>query len=657
MQETSSLSPKILHRWPSSKTFLVTLGEILLIVFWAVWVTRDYLDFNPDHWPQGGDFPLTVQSYYVWQYLAECGSCVFWNGFANGGNPAFVEAHGAFLHPLVIATTLIWGVINGAKVTLIICFALAGIAQWWLAKAMNLHLIARLWAAALAVVGGHLSTRMEIGLVAVILSTAFASLTLVPLLKLGLTGKRRYALLLGAFTALTLLSGQGYIQISLLIALLSGVVIFSMRRKGGKSVLKEFILAGLITVLLTGFFWVPFLHFFPNFVKDTETTLLNSQPFEYQAFNLVIHDPSIYESKSLAATQIPGLYMNYIGVTACGLALVGLYFLYRMSPLMRWFLIFPPFLIFLVSSRQGLETLVKILPDFVYPIRYPSLMNGLAIPFILALAAFGLDGLLRQRWDILHISIASDDLMSKPLSLPIFKLILLVVLGLSIQQGYGFSKDWLIWIETPPEYQKVVEALKTETAQWVQTTPEVYWYPYLFESGMKAVYAIRPWHWYDRIYPFPQKASLRKDEPDPHADVSIFGFQIYTFPTEYASIKTANDVVPCRALARAGSIEVQCQTEQPGILTVQENNWTGWTASLEGNRIPLDSGPWLQVNAPAGNHTYLFHYRPWDAPVGILLTLLGISLTLWLWVKSPQESLRYAQHVPFEQYNQPYVPL
>jgi hypothetical protein len=46
------------------------------------------------------------------------------------GVPAFVELHGAPLHPLVILTTLLWGAVNGAKLTVLACLALAGLAEW-----------------------------------------------------------------------------------------------------------------------------------------------------------------------------------------------------------------------------------------------------------------------------------------------------------------------------------------------------------------------------------------------------------------------------------------------------------------------------------------------------------------------------------------------
>jgi len=39
---------------------------------------------------------------------------------------------------------------------------------------------------------------------------------------------------------------------------------------------------------------------------------------------------------------------------------------------------------------------------------------------------------------------------------------------------------------------------------------------------------------------------------------------------------------------------------------------------------------WLVVSAPAGSHVYSFRYLPWDVPVGLLITLVGIGFCVWL---------------------------
>jgi hypothetical protein len=44
---------------------------------------------------------------------------------------------------------------------------------------------------------------------------------------------------------------------------------------------------------------------------------------------------------------------------------------------------------------------------------------------------------------------------------------------------------------------------------------------------------------------------------------------------------------------------------------------------------------WLATFAPAGQHTFTFRYRPWDVPLGALLTLVGFAAALLAWQRAP----------------------
>jgi hypothetical protein len=227
-----SVALMIVIRW-KRYTRADRLLELCLIGLWAMWVGREYLNFDPHLWPglsvyfgTINEFSSSVQPHFVWSQLTQCGECILWNGAVNGGAPAFADVYGATLHPIVIVTTLLFGAINGAKITLIASFFLAGVAQWWLARVMGLGRLAGLWGAALAIVGGHLAGRMESGIVTLVLATASCSLVVAPGIELALTGKRRPAVLFGVTLALAAMSGQGYLQIGLLLGILPAFAIF-----------------------------------------------------------------------------------------------------------------------------------------------------------------------------------------------------------------------------------------------------------------------------------------------------------------------------------------------------------------------------------------------------------------------------------------------
>jgi len=59
---------------------------------------------------------------------------------------------------------------------------------------------------------------------------------------------------------------------------------------------------------------------------------------------------------------------------------------------------------------------------------------------------------------------------------------------------------------------------------------------------------------------------------------------------------------------------------------VRENRSSGWQAWRDGVPAPIQAtDAWLPVPAPVGAHRYRFRYQPWDVPLGLLLTLLGVD--------------------------------
>jgi len=125
--KVNGISTWLANTW--KKIAWLTLLEVALITSWAVWVGRGYLDFSQFTWPQGDAIPVTIQSHFVWTLLTKCGACMLWNGFINGGSPAFAELMGSVLHPLTIITTVIFGVRNSIKLLLVASLIMAGLAN------------------------------------------------------------------------------------------------------------------------------------------------------------------------------------------------------------------------------------------------------------------------------------------------------------------------------------------------------------------------------------------------------------------------------------------------------------------------------------------------------------------------------------------------
>lgn len=616
-----------------------SLIEVSLILMWAMWVGQAYFNFDPQAWPFGSEFGLSVQSYFAWQNLTQCGDCAFWNGALNGGAPTLVELHGAIAHPLVVIPTVLWGAINGLKIAIVGSLAMAGVAQWWLAKVLGLGMWSRLWSAALAVVGGHLAGRLSNGVIGLVISTAACSLMIAPAIELSLTGRRRATVKLGLTLGLALLAGQGYLQIAAVVCLLPAGLIFAIGRGTGRSVLKETMLAGVLALLLAATLIVPLAHFWPNFAKDVDLTFSTAQPLEYVPLNLVIRDAEFLSSPQLHKAPLGYLYAAFIGWTPILLSLAAM----RLAPRAQrrrlvYFAVTIGALI-LMASALPLKVLRDALSlNFLAAVRYPALMLGLAVPLILGLAAWGLDLCLAQlgllverigrrravRWAAAGaIGLASG-----------------AIGWASIQIVYDYSEPYLGLVPAPKNTDQIIQELRTSTAQWVNPPyGEGYWPPLALAAGLK-INVWRPWSWLGRDNPpaYFSASRFTADASAPTYVKTLLGVNILQdAANEYARIDSAAGPLPCQATSVGGHLDVVCDSAVPGTLIVHENNWAGWTVRRNGQSVALGQGRWLTTDAPAGLSRFEFRYQPWDVPAGATLTICGLLLAGYWWFKADNQ--------------------
>ncbi len=620
------------------------LLELSLIILWAVWLGRDYLNLSPNAIPHGREFGMAIQPQYIWTQLKECGSCVLWNGYFNGGSPAFAELHAPVLHPLVIFTTLIWGGLNGAKIALVGSLAMAGIGQWWLARVLKLGWAARIWSALMAVAGGHLAGRMEIGVTGVVLSTAACSLIIAPGIQLALSGKRRDVFPFAITLALAIVSGQGYLQLGLLVSVIPALAILIVDdRLQVHPVWKEFALAGGLALMLAAPFIVPFLHFWPQFGKDIDPYFSSVQALEHIPLNFVIRDAAYFYSDLLGKQPYPYLYMNFIGWTPVLLALLPFRLAKQSERKLLTFFGTAIVLILLASSAITFKQLGYFWPDFAASIRNPSLIAGLAVPLILGVAAWGIDLALKLDWPIMILA-RSDNLAHPRMVVKLSTIILLMVLVMSVRSVYTFSRSWLFTTPQEPLVGIVMDEVQLTNTQWIALPfGEHYWNPTAAEAGLKLTHVVRPSRWNDREQPQPYLEVTREDPTDVAIEhiSAVSGVPMINHPENvYASVIVGNGVVePCTAVANGGHIDVLCNTNQSGTLTVQENNWTGWRVRRDGNKVTIDDTElWLNAPAPAGRHYYEFRYVPWDVFWGLAISLAGIILTIRLWWIAKREA-------------------
>jgi hypothetical protein len=322
---TKRLPPHTRQRLNTKQLF--TIIEVSLIFVFALWVGRQYLDLNKETWPFGYEFSTSIQSHYNWIKFKECGLCFLWNGSIKGGAPSFVDLRGSWLHPLVAVSTIVFGFINGAKISIVFCLFLAGLAQWWIARLLKTGPLARLFTAAMAIVAGNLAASMNMGDVGRLLSHVSASLALAAGICFAQNANRRNAVGFGFAGALLLVSGQGYNQAGFFLCYLPALLtLFESRQWKEKLSRRNILLAGSLMVLLAGVFLIPVLHFLPQLYKDIDVNFKAAQPIEFVPLNLVINNYDFFSSTSLGKLPYISLYSIYIGWIPLLLALISLIF-------------------------------------------------------------------------------------------------------------------------------------------------------------------------------------------------------------------------------------------------------------------------------------------------------------------------------------------
>lgn len=603
--------------------------ELAIVVVVAAWIGRYYLHLDYLEIPSNPEFMTSIQSHGFWTLLVECGSCALWNSSAQGGFPAFADYSGSGIHPVIGLATYIWGFIVGSKIAIVLSLGIAGFSQWWLGRELNIKGVLRVWGAIVVLAGGHLASRMGTGAFPILFSTAICSLMIPGIIRLAKSGESRDSVLLGVLLASCLLSGGVSLQIGLL-ALIPGLFYLSFsyqRLKNG--LMKKFLLAGVIGFLLAAPFLIPFLHFVPNIEVQATSDMSDTQPLEYIPLNFVIRDSSFNKGNVLGTIGDSTDYVSYIGWLPILLAFVGFAQLIKHPDGRIGF--------FLVSGIMLSLYLASDLPwrgylnrsTFNGAVIQPGYILGITVPLVVGLASLGANALFDVEHRLTLLFLGRKKIKVR---ISLFALLLIFPLSHNIISNISASREYLTTRFQSREVGWSITALNsTETQEWVSTPEgESTFIAPAISSYLKLSSTLLPWNWRDRELPIPRFEASREAITGAmviYQSQEVGGTSIYVRPeVHYAMVESGTERSPCEAEGLGGHLVVNCNNEEPGILMIKENDFDGWKASRDGDPIPLQGGTWLSVDAPPGEHEYIFDYSPWDVKVG--LVLFGISTVL-----------------------------
>lgn len=609
--------------------------EVGVIIVWAMWVGRAYLDFNPFTWPDGPSAGGRNVGHYFWVNLKQCGLCALWNGSLEGGAPALADRFSSFLNPLVIVPTLLWGVMIGTKISLVGALAVAGLAQWWIARTLRLGWVARMWSALIAVAGGHLAQQIvSDSNFQIIISTAFDSLAVAAGLSLGINRRRRDAIILALCGAWALLSGGGYMQFALLITAPAFLFFVLDKQFHFRRLWREYVLAVGVCLLLVGVWLVPVIHFAPHSIKDSSDPQFSSaEPLEYTPLHFILKE-----------TQ-GGIDPRYVGALPILLAFLCLKFARREDYAALACLASILGLLFFFASGIPMRWLAPYAPS-LYGFRYIGFVEVLAPTGILGLAAYSLDALLRVSWPRLGLYLPQN-----PLGRLSFDTRWILVIGLfpTVQTVYAVNQPALQIRDESGLYTSAL-MFRTPTLEWQDLPLSLAdWVEPMVYSGIKVAHFLPEMvGWGGRTAPYAYMYLSDGGDQPPGAKptgMTMNDTPIYVNPgNEYAAVVFEDGTqTPCAAVGAGGDLSVECTTDHAGRLVVQENSSSDWYAWRDGAPAKLNPAPadsyWLSTEAPPGQHVYLFAYRPWDAWVGLLATLAGLALMARLWFRASEQAI------------------
>lgn len=630
---------------PEPKHVVSYVAELAVVVGYALLYARKYITLPRSFVPSGDDYGISIYGRFFWDDVRACGTCALWNGNFAGGNPAFLDVGSDLFHPAAAIPSAIWGAMYGSRITVPIALALAGVACWWLAQVLGTGTISRLTAGLLGVTGGFITGRYEHGLVVLALSIATAAFLLPATLLIFERPDRRHAAILGFFLGLTALSGQAYIQIAVVCLLPLSGLLFLRNPNSIRTIVWRLVEAGLIAILICSVQVIPTVRWWERIQKDSDIAFARAQQFRYVPTNLVISNGDFYRTPMLDREPFPGLYSNYIGWLALGLAVLGIA---RLSS-RNW-----PRAAFLgcyavgalwLSSAQLFQWLSRWddhpgLQNFAANIRTPSNMANIAVPAIIGLTAVGIQWLLdaSRSWYRLRLH---SRLREHRLVVTIDLRILVVLLALVMVRGVANEgRQWLNLEDWNGNRESTVaSAVQTDELGWISDPTLNRRFQLLGPSyNLKIANIIRPWWIDDKSEPLPWAYVNADAQPDgtraeANGDVA---FWVASEGNPYARIQQPNgEFVECRATGRGGDIRVRCPEGVAGELVVQERAFPGWSATVDGSAMATKTdGTWLEVPLPTGGSDVRLTFQPRYFWWGLALTCVGLVWALW-WICFP----------------------
>lgn len=676
--------------WHPTRLERYLIEWLLILVVAYMYCGSALLDFDANRLQQTGEhnesatLPLLTEI-SVWRY----GEIPLWNPYMQTGFPLVGDLLSHFWNPVSTLPILIWGGINGMKVSVFISFFLAGIGQWLFAHIFGARGWVRLWASLLYMLSGGLALLWRVGWYELLLGIAwfpwcFASLWW------ALHRRDRTSLVLTAVCiAMVLTTGGGYYPFYLLVCLsvlliiaLIGSRSFERQSMVWRALAIAGLSAGLVAVML-----VPLLDSYRYAERDVGLDLEQnfSQPIVYALINYVVSEPEWFRTQILGtASGWNWFYIGYLPLAA--LALVPLAF--SRSRRRRLTLgALGVLTLVLLAWHANRFTPFKYIYDsipFLYNLRFPNRLLIVATSPLLVMGGLGLQALSNTLWSWSRssvIAISKSNVKQVVAKLPmklIWQGLLVLVLLFSVKDVYTINQEFA--------FAPVLRNPKpTNALSWLKSyDPSLYytnigggaiywdWTPAAYELEMPIINFV-----YSRrlttfgvqrlpgspFFATPKYMLALPDQSRPDNAVMLkdfdgvglwllpdalpFAFSVSPARLQSGATLTPQDVSALNVhLDGPNRVVVIGASAQPGDqLVVLVSNYPGWRLFVDGR--PMNASPvnyYLGAQMLPGEHIYTFAFSPVKYYVGLGISLLTLLIVLGLVAMDVR--LRYERSKP-----------
>lgn len=658
--------------------------EWLLIVAIAYFYCGDVLlDLDPSKLQQTGEHNASATLPLLAEIgLSRYGEIPLWNPYMLTGFPHNGDPLGHFWHPVSTIPIMIWGGVNGMKVSIFLSFIIAGLGQWMLAYMMRLQRIFRLWSSILFMLSGGLALLWRIGWYELLLGAAWFPWAFA----LYIYALRKHSLASICYMSIAIFmiisTGGGYYPFYLaacLITLFLVLFISATRQERFRQV-QTSILIVVLTAFLAAVILIPYADVYPNYGRDVNLDLQQqySQPIEYGLMNYVIYTRDWFNASVLGTAG--GWNWFYIGwLPIAALAFVPMAFARSRRvrvPILISGLLLTMLLMWFANRFTPFEKVFDWLP-YLYHLRFPNRLLIIATSPLLILAALGLEHAYRTSKALVrNFKLVHSPGARKPTVIFthaiitwiwIFGLLSLTRPVYHVNQDFGFVDQSfnpkpmaaLSWLR---EYDKSLYYVNIGGGaiywDWVATAYdlEVPVINFLYSRHLRTQDMQR-----SDYSPFVARAkyqiSLPSEAPPPNSvqirefdgvlvwqvlDTLPYAFSVTPSLTErYTHLAT--DQVAAINVSLNGPNQVVAKgapAADGDVLVVLMSHYPGWKLLIDGR--PAQVTPingYLGAKMLPGIHTYQFYFLPTTFIVGTIISAVSWLVMIMVLTLSPIRSL------------------